>query len=602
METQKTDQTVDNVERVVEKTHIDGTVDFVSADVIGGEVGELPSGYFRSAKFIGTVVATCTASICAYLSWVLPANTLSLIDADLGPSRDINWVGTAYLLGNGIGFLLVGRLSDIFGRRGMVLGCNGLSAGGCVLGAAAPSVGCLIAATLLNGFAAAGQLSHQVVLGELVPNRLRGPIVTLVFLSSLPFAVFGPAIARLFILNTSSGSRGSRVGGWRWSFYLGIIFSVVTVALYAVFYHPPRYEQLHVRGRTKWAQVRALDFGGLFLFCAGMTLFLVGLSWGGTAYPWRSAPVLGTLIVGIAVLVAFGFYEQYVASRNRGGGGAIIPPRIFRNVGYVAVVMIATLSSMIYFSMTVLWPTLIEHVFGASVLAVGWQSSVVGGGVLLGQTLSGLSISYVPRVKLQTVVASACAAAFIASLAGVVGPEGHTGVIVLGILGTFAVGFNENIAFPGVTLLFDACDIGLAVGALASIRSMGGAVAQALYVSVLNTRLAERLAADVGPAAVRAGLPESSLAALFAAIKVSVDDLSEVPGATREVIDVVRAGVRDSYVESFKVVFYATIPFGVLLVVFACLVPDMEKYLTGNVARRLQSKDAEKGSSTSNSD
>lgn len=534
----------------------------------------------------------------------MPANTLSLINADLGPSPDIGWVGTAYLLGNSIGFLLVGRLSDIFGRRWMVLACNSLSIVGCVLGAAAPSVGALIAATLLNGFAAAGQLSHQVVLGELVPNRLRGPIVTVVFLSSLPFAVFGPAIARLFILNTSpapdSTGSASRVGGWRWSFYLGIIFSVVTVVLYAVFYHPPRYEQLHVRGRTKWAQVRALDFGGLFLFCAGTTLFLVGLSWGGTVYPWRSAPVLGTLVVGIVTLIAFGFYEQHVAAARDGShGGAIMPPRIFRSVEYVAVVMIATLSSMIYFSMTVLWPTLIENVFGASILAVGWQSSVVGGGVLLGQCISGLSISYVPRVKLQTIVSSVCAASFIASLAGVIGPgeqSSHTGVIVLGIFATVAVGFNENIAFPGVTLLFDACDIGLAVGALASIRSLGGAVAQALYSSVLNTRLAESLASDVGPAAVRAGLPESSLPALFDAIKVG--EYSEVPGASSQLLEVVAAGVRDSYVASFKVVFYATTPFGFLLVLFACLVPDMEKYLTGNVARRLQSKDTEKGSTT----
>ncbi|KAK8102197.1 hypothetical protein PG984_015343 [Apiospora sp. TS-2023a] len=550
------DQTTPGASRTVEKTHIDGTVDYVSADVLGGEVTELPAGYFRSAQFIGTVVATCTGSICAYLSWVMPANTLSLINADLGPSPDIGWVGTAYLLGNSIGFLLVGRLSDIFGRRWMHYRLRP--------GRRRPSVGALIAATLLNGFAAAGQLSHQVVLGELVPNRLRGPIVTVVFLSSLPFAVFGPAIARLFILNTGGSNR-----------------------------------RLHVRGRTKWAQVRALDFGGLFLFCAGTTLFLVGLSWGGTVYPWRSAAVLGTLVVGIATLVAFGFYEQYVAARNNSHGGAIMPPRIFRNIGYVAVVMIATLSSMIYFSMTVLWPTLIENVFGASVLSVGWQSSVVGGGVLLGQCISGLSISYVPRVKLQTICSSVCAAAFIASLAGVIGPgesSSHTGVIVLGIFATVAVGFNENIAFPGVTLLFDACDIGLAVGALASIRSMGGAVAQALYSSVLNTRLAENLASDVGPAAVRAGLPESSLPALLAAIKLG--DYSEVPGATGRVLDVVVAGVRDSYVASFKVVFYATIPFGFLLVLFACLVPDMEKYLTGNVARRLQSKDTEKGSTT----
>jgi MFS family permease len=62
----------------------------------------------------------CLASICAYLGWVLPANTLLLINEDIGPSPNLNWVATAWTLGSGIGFLLVGRLSDIFGRKWMV--------------------------------------------------------------------------------------------------------------------------------------------------------------------------------------------------------------------------------------------------------------------------------------------------------------------------------------------------------------------------------------------------------------------------------------------------------------------------------------------------
>lgn len=60
----------------VETMHTDGTVDLVDTHAIGGELEEMPPGYFRSAQFIGTVVAVCTGSICAYLGWVLPANTL----------------------------------------------------------------------------------------------------------------------------------------------------------------------------------------------------------------------------------------------------------------------------------------------------------------------------------------------------------------------------------------------------------------------------------------------------------------------------------------------------------------------------------------------
>ena len=65
----------DHIE-AVKMVHTDGTVDIVDTHAIGGELHQMPKGYFRSIQFIGTVIAVCTGSICAYLGWVLPANTL----------------------------------------------------------------------------------------------------------------------------------------------------------------------------------------------------------------------------------------------------------------------------------------------------------------------------------------------------------------------------------------------------------------------------------------------------------------------------------------------------------------------------------------------
>jgi MFS family permease len=168
-------------------------------------------------------------------------------------------------------------LSDIFGRRWFIVGTSVLGLIGNVIAATAQSVNALIVANVFNGPAASGQLSFSVIIGELVPNRARGPYNVIVLFSSMPFAVFGPVIARAFIQHTE--------GSWRWSYYLGIILSGMSIILYFLFYSPPTYALLHVNDKTQLQQVKTLDFVGVFLYSAGLVLFLMGVSWGGSSYP-----------------------------------------------------------------------------------------------------------------------------------------------------------------------------------------------------------------------------------------------------------------------------------------------------------------------------
>jgi MFS family permease len=513
-----------------------------------------------------------------------------LINADLGPSVNIGWAATIWTMGSSIGFLLVGRLSDLFGRKWMVMSTTALSLIGTILGGCAQNVTMLIVANGCNGIGAAGQLSFGIVLGELVPNKMRGPIVTLVFLSSMPFAVFGPVIARTFIENTAPG--------WRLSYYIGIGLNVITLVLYQFLYHPPTFKQLHV-GKTRMQQAAELDWIGIFLWIAGCVLFIIGLSWGGTTYPWVSAEVLCTLLIGAATIAGFFVYGKLSQScssiciTNTSAEGflcrvqPLMPPRMFRNWGFNGVIIVATVASMVYYSMTVLWPTIIGSVYTADSVQIGWDSSVVGGGVLLGQSLAGFGISYVPKVKWQTITAAVILLVFASSL-GSLDPTRYAETIAFGVIATTAVGYIENIAFPGVTLLWGPQDIGLATGMLGSIRGMGGAVAQALYSSVYTNQLTDNMPKYVVPAATNAGLPADSIPALFAGI--TAGNFSAVPGINDEIIAAVGNAVIKANTMSFRVVFYTTIPFSVLCLIGALLVPNVEKYLTRNVAKRLQNK------------
>lgn len=95
---------------------------------------------------------------------------------------------------------------------------------------------------------------------------------------------------------------------------------------------------------------------------------------------------------------------------------------------------------MSYYSLTILWPLIISTLYTTDIMEIGWQSSVVGGGVLLGQVLGGFGISYIPKVKLQTIIASVLVMAFLTPLAAIT-PDTHSMTIafgVLGLVGTFS--------------------------------------------------------------------------------------------------------------------------------------------------------------------
>jgi hypothetical protein len=50
--------------------------------------------------------------------------------------------------------------------------------------------------------------------------------------------------------------------------------------LQILFYHPPSFQQLHGGKRTIMQEVKRIDFGGIFLMVAGLSMFLLGVSWG----------------------------------------------------------------------------------------------------------------------------------------------------------------------------------------------------------------------------------------------------------------------------------------------------------------------------------
>lgn len=153
--------------------------------------------------------------------FALAAPLLTVINADIGPDPNYVWVALVYTLTLAIGQVLVGRLSDLFGRRWFFIVGSALALLGCIISAVATNIPMLIGGTTLIGFAAASQLSYTFVIGELIPFKYRFISLAFLYVWAVPFSGFGPAISYAFVQHTKHT--------WRSCYYLMITINAVSV-------------------------------------------------------------------------------------------------------------------------------------------------------------------------------------------------------------------------------------------------------------------------------------------------------------------------------------------------------------------------------------
>lgn len=167
---------------------------------------------------------------------------------------------------------------------------------GAVVASRASSVNVVIVGTAVMGVAAGTLGIVTAIPSEILPHKRRSAGQAFVFTASAPagFAAF---------LGPSHAIANDPVEGWRWTFYSLVICWAAVGLLMLVFYSPPLRETELTRRRP------SLDYVGYALLAAATVLFLIGLTWGGVTYPWKSGHVLGPLVAGVCLFAIFGGWE-----------------------------------------------------------------------------------------------------------------------------------------------------------------------------------------------------------------------------------------------------------------------------------------------------
>lgn len=387
---------------------------------------------------------------------------LPSIQRDLDISQvSVQWVVVAYSLFIG-GFLLVGgRMTDLLGRRRILVVGLGLFTAASLLAGVAQHGGVLIAARGLQGLG--GALIAPAAVSLLAVTFCEGRE------RNRALGIFGAVGGTAGSVGVVASGLIAAGPGWRWAFYINIPVGLVLIALAGTC--------LDVDARR--LRSRRLDLAGASIVTGALLTFVYALHHAST-HGWATASTLSWFIAAGALMTAFGWIEKRSAA-------PLVPVIALRNRTLVAANLTGLLAFGAFFSFIFLGSLLMQQELGYSTAQTGlawlatttteFATSIAAGrlagtvGVrrllVIGTTLMAVGMVWLTRVPADGAYLTDLLPAFL--LAG----------LGFGLCGpTLQIG-----ALSGVT----ESDSGLASGLIETMRDIGGAAGVATVSTVLVT-------------------------------------------------------------------------------------------------------------------
>lgn len=416
------------------------------------------------------MLAIMSAMLFAALNQTIVGTALPRIVSQLGGMNYFNWVFTIYMLSTSVTAILVGRLSDMYGRKRFILIGIFIFMIGSLLSGMSTHIIQLILFRAIQGTGAGMIMSTAfAAVGDLFSPRERGRWQGLMSSVFGIASLIGPTLGGLIVDHAQ----------WRWVFWVFLPFGFI--AFYFIWRLFPT---------PKKKPKAAIDYWGSLLITFTLVPLLLAFSWAGKQYAWSSWQILLLFSTSLLALLFFLLVENKAIN-------PVLPLSLFR-------IRIFTISNVIgfiigagMFGATIYIPFYIQGVLGKSATTSGFLMMPMTLSMVLASTLAGNLITRTGKYKMLAFIGLAIMSIGMYSLAQM-GIQTASWVLVMNML---VAGMGLGMAFPIFVLTVQNAVspqlMGVGTASAQLFRQLGGTIGVSAFGTILSYRMGTEIASRV---------------------------------------------------------------------------------------------------------
>jgi EmrB/QacA subfamily drug resistance transporter len=435
-----------------------------------------------------TMAGVMLAMLLSALDQTVVGTAMPRIIADLGGFNQYTWVTSIYMITSAVTVPIVGKLSDMYGRKIFYIIGIGIFVAFSLACGLSQNMTQLIVFRGAQGIGGGVLMTSAfTVIADLFPPDKRGKyqgLLTAVFSFA---SVIGP---------TTGGFLTDSVS-WHWVFFINIPLGLIVVAIFVKFFPNIRLDNLK----------HTIDYGGLCSLILFVVPAMLALSWGGVQYSWGSAQIIGLFVFAAVMLGLFLFLE--IRARE-----PILPLSLFKNRIVAISNLVSFLTGLGMFGSITFIPLFLQGVLGASATASGNMQipqsiAVMVTAFICGQLMSRAGMSF--RKLGILAMALICAGIFLLSR---LTPGSSYWMVILGsIIIGFGMGFSIPVFTSTIQNAVPYSMLGVATSSNTFLRSFGGAVGLAILGSIVTNRFVASFTGQI-PESVKNNISMEKLTAL----------------------------------------------------------------------------------------